>query len=154
PVASGNSWIFVLAARSGRFDGRQMRAGHTYALTSAAAGFTGPATVDRHGNVVAAAGSVEGLAIRAGRFYGRAMRAGKVYRISGGPGFAGDGGPMAQAKFNDVQGITTDGSGNLVIGDTGNHRVRVVAARSGTFYGIKMVANHVYTVAGNGSRNS
>jgi hypothetical protein len=131
-----------------------MRAGHTYPLTSAAAGFTGPATVDRHGNVIAAGGSMSVLAMRSGRFYGRAMRAGNVYRISGGPGFAGDGGPVAHAKFSGVEGITTDGSGNLVIADTSNHRVRVVAVRAGTFYGIKMLANHVYTVAGNGSRNS
>jgi hypothetical protein len=154
PVVSGDSWIFVLAARSGRFDGRRMRAGHAYPLTSASAGFTGPATVDQHGNVVAVGGSVAVLAMRSGRFYGRAMRAGKLYRISGGPGFGGDGGPVADAKFSGVHGITTDGSGNLVIADTGNHRVRVVAVRTGTYYGIKMLADHVYTVAGNGSRTS
>src|SRR5262249_33431757 len=143
PVVSGDSWIFVLAAQSGTFDGRRMRAGQTYPLTSATADFTGPATVDRHGNVVAARAAVAVLAMRSGQFYGRAMRAGKVYRISGEPGFGGDGGPIAHAKFSGVQGITTDGSGNLVIADTGHHRVRVVAVRAGTFYGIKMRADHV-----------
>ena len=33
-----------------------------------------------------------------------------------------------------------DGAGNLVIADTGNQRVRVVAASTGTFYGQAMTA--------------
>jgi hypothetical protein len=34
---------------------------------------------------------------------------------------------------------------------TDNGRVRVVAARSGTFFGVKMTAGDIYTVAGNGT---
>ena len=43
-----------------------------------------------------------------------------------------------------------DGAGNLVIADTFNYRVRVVAESSGTFYGRSMTAGDIYTVAGNG----
>ena len=43
-----------------------------------------------------------------------------------------------------------DGAGNLVIADTGNDRVRVVAASTGTFYGRAMTAGDIYTVAGTG----
>jgi len=43
-----------------------------------------------------------------------------------------------------------DHAGNLVITDTPNNRVRVVAARSGTFYGIAMTKGDIYTVGGDG----
>ena len=41
-----------------------------------------------------------------------------------------------------------DGSGNLVIADQRNERIRVVAARTGTFYGVAMAPGDIYTVAG------
>ena len=44
-----------------------------------------------------------------------------------------------------------DGAGNLVITDSANDRVRVVAAGTGTFYGQSMIAGDIYTVAGNGT---
>jgi hypothetical protein len=42
----------------------------------------------------------------------------------------------------------------MVIADTGNFRVRVVAARTGTFYGRAMTAGNIYTVAGNGMKGA
>ena len=48
--------------------------------------------------------------------------------------------------------MAVDGAGNLVIADTGNNRVRVVAASTGTFYGQAMTAGDIYTVAGDGTR--
>jgi sugar lactone lactonase YvrE len=41
-------------------------------------------------------------------------------------GFGGDGGPAVKAKLDRPHGITTDARGQLYIGDTNNHRVRVV----------------------------
>ena len=46
--------------------------------------------------------------------------------------------------------VAQDTSGNLLIADQGYQRVRVVAARTGTFYGQKMTAGDIYTVAGDG----
>jgi trimeric autotransporter adhesin len=48
-------------------------------------------------------------------------------------------------------GVTLDSSGNLIIADTGNNRVRVVAGSSGTFYGQAMTAGNIYTIAGDGT---
>jgi sugar lactone lactonase YvrE len=48
--------------------------------------------------------------------------------ISGNGGFAGDGGPAVNASLSQPEGVATDGNGNLYITDSGNCRVRKVAA--------------------------
>jgi hypothetical protein len=87
-----------------------------------------------------------------GTFYGRAMTAGDIYTIAGG-GTAGlgDGGPAISATLTDPGDVLVDGAGNLLISDTGDNRVRVVAARTGTFYGQAVTTGDIYTVAGNGT---
>ncbi|MDX1983216.1 MAG: hypothetical protein SFV51_23295 [Bryobacteraceae bacterium] len=51
---------------------------------------------------------------------------GSITRIAGGvePGFAGDGGPATEARFNNPTRLTLDSNGALVIVDAGNHRIR------------------------------
>jgi DNA-binding beta-propeller fold protein YncE len=46
--------------------------------------------------------------------------------------------------------VAIDRSGNLVIADANNQLVRVVATVTGTFYGRKMTAGHIYALAGDG----
>ncbi len=46
--------------------------------------------------------------------------------------------------------MAADAAGNVVIADTDNQRIRVVAASTGTFYGQHMTAGDIYTIAGNG----
>jgi hypothetical protein len=70
---------------------------------------------------------------------------------TGTAGTTGDGGPATKAELGAVHGIAVDGAGNLVISDQSgsfSQRVRVVAARTGTFYGRAMTARDIYTVAG------
>ena len=93
------------------------------------------------------------MAASTGTFYGQAMTAGDIYTVAGNgtPGFSGDGGPATKAELNSPRGVAADAAGNLVIADTSNHRIRVVAASTGTFYGQAMTAGDIYTVAGNGT---
>ena len=56
-------------------------------------------------------------------------------------GFSGDGGPATSAALNNPRSIGVDGSGNLFIADTNNHRVRRVDAAT----------QIINTVAGNGT---
>src|SRR6202042_1211205 len=91
---------------------------------------------------------------RTGTFYGQAMTAGDIYTVAGDgtQGFSGDGGPATSAWLHFPEEVVADGAGNLLIADTFNHRIRVVAARAGTFYGQAMTAGDIYTVAGDGTQ--
>jgi hypothetical protein len=62
----------------------------------------------------------------------------------------GDGGTAITAELASPDGLLLDASGNLVIADTGDSLIRVVAETTGTFYGQAMTAGDIYTVAGNG----
>ena len=166
-----NNRVRVMAARSGRFYGQAMTARHIYTVAGDGSfifsGDGGPATkaglsfpegvaVDRDGNLVIAdtdAHRVRVVAARSGRFYGQAMTAGDIYTVAGNgsSGDTGDGGPARDAELGFLQAVTVDGAGNLVLSDAVNSVIRVVAARSGTYYGQAMTAGDIYTVAGNGS---
>ena len=168
---AGNSRIRVVAAATGTFYRRAMTAGDIYTIagdgTAGFAGDGGPATtaelgspkgvaVDAAGNVlIADAGNsrIRVVAAATGTFYGRAMTAGDIYTIAGDgtAGFAGDSGPATAAELADPAGVTVDPSGNLLIADTNNSRIRVVAAATGTFYGRAMTAGDIYTIAGDGT---
>jgi secreted PhoX family phosphatase len=161
----------VIAASTGTFYGRAMTAGDIYTIAgNGKLGFSGdggPATsaefnepagvaVDGAGNLLIADFFNERIRVVAattGTFYGQAMTAGDVYTVAGNgtSGFAGDGGPATAAELSEPAGVAVDAEGNLVIADTDNERVRVVAASTGTFYGQAMTAGDIYTIAGNGT---
>jgi hypothetical protein len=165
-----DSRIRVVAARAGTFYGQAMKTGDIYTVagngTQGFSGDGGPATlaeiyepwdvtVDGTGNLVIADSQNERIRVVAastGTFYGQAMKAGDIYTVAGNgtAGGSGDGGPATSAELSFPQGVTVDGAGNLVIADTQNQRIRVVAARAGTFYGQAMKAGDIYTVAGTG----
>jgi trimeric autotransporter adhesin len=167
---TGNNRIRVVAASTGTFYGQAMTAGDIYTVAGTGeAGYSGdggPATsaevddpagvsVDGAGNlVIADTGNnrIRVVAASTGTFYGQAMTAGDIYTVAGtgDAGFSGDGGPATSAEVDDPAGVSVDGAGNLVIADTGNNRIRVVAASTGTFYGQAMTAGDIYTIAGNG----
>jgi hypothetical protein len=163
--------VRVVAASTGTFYGQAMTAGDIYTVAGDGhggyVGNGGPATsatlydpenvtVDGAGNlVIADTGNarVRVVAASTGRFYGQAMTAGDIYSVAGTSrsGFSGDGGPASHARLFDPQSVTVDGAGNLVIADTGNQRLRVVASSTGHFYGMAMKAHDIYTVAGDGT---
>ena len=80
-----------------------------------------------------------------------------IYAVAGDGnfGFSGDGGPATNAEIAYSGGVAVDSAGDLLIGDTGNDRVRLVAAESCASncpYGLAATTKgDIYTVAGNGS---
>jgi trimeric autotransporter adhesin len=164
---TGNQRVRVVAASTGRFYGQAMTAGDIYTVagTGTRPGYSGdggPATsaemefpagiaVDSAGNVLIADTRVRAVAAHTGSYYGQKMTAHDIYTVAGGgTGGLGDGGLATKANLS-AQDVTVDGHGNLVIADVGNYRIRVAAARSGTFYGQKMKAGDIYTIAGDGT---
>jgi hypothetical protein len=163
----GNNRVRVVAVKTGTFYGQAMHVGDIYTIAGGGTGGLGdggPATaaqlsgptgvaVDKAGNVVIADtghGRVRVAAVATGTFYGQAMAAGDIYTVAGGATSGlGDGGPATSAKVS-PNGVALDTAGNLVIAD-GQNRVRVVAVKAGTFYGVSMAAGNIYTVAGNGT---
>ena len=170
----GNERVRVVAAVAGTFYGVPMAAGDIYTIAGngrlGSSGDGGPATsaelgdpfgtaLDRSGNVLIADTYNEVIRVVAsssGVFYGQAMTAGDVYTVAGDrmTGFSGDGGPATSAKLFAPTDVAVDNSGNLVIADSGNRRIRVVADSTGTFYGRAMTAGDIYTIAGNGGDGS
>jgi trimeric autotransporter adhesin len=168
---TGNDRIRVVAESTGTFYGQAMTAGDIYTVAGNGnqgySGDGGPATaaalyypesvaVDHAGNLVIADHGnqrIRVVAAKTGTFYGQAMTAGDIYTIAGNGqrGYSGDGGPATAAKFSYPQFVAVDATGNVVIADAGNNRIRVVAAKTGTFYGQAMTAGDVYTVAGDGT---
>lgn len=127
--------------------------GNGVPATSAAVGPEG-VTHDQASNVIIGYGNeLRVIAVRTGRAYGMAMKAGDIYTVAGAgrPGYrsSGDGGPARKARM-EAEFVAVDGAGNLAFTDGNTSKIRVVAERSGTFYGIAMTAGDIYFVAGDG----
>jgi len=164
--------VLVVAATSGQFYGRSMAAGDLYVLAGTGAlgshGDGGPATdaelyspegvvIDSAGDVLVTefyGNRVRLIAASTGTAFGRNVQSGHIYTVAGtgAASSTGDGGPATSASIDQPIGVAVDAHGNLVVGDYIGDRVRVVAASSGTYYGIPMTAGDIYTVAGDGTQ--
>ncbi len=82
--------------------------------------------------------------------------ANEIFTIAGNgiASFAGDNAPALQAEVNAPDYVLIDANQNLIIADTGNNRIRCVAATTNTFYGIAMTQGDIYTIAGGGTTNA
>jgi internalin A len=165
--------VLVIAARPGAYYGLKLRAGYLYSVAGNGryldSGDGGPATSaelepsgvaeDRSADlVVVTDGSFSANVIRVvpgrtGTFFGRRMTAGLIYTIAGNRkrGYAGDSGPGTKARLSGPSGVTADQAGNVLVADGDNLRVRVVADKTGTYYGRTMKAGYIYTIAGDGN---
>jgi len=159
------SKVRVVARTTGTFYGQAMTGGDIYTIAGGghnrlsgvpalkAEVFPLGVAVDGSGNLVLAADdSVRVVAVRSGRFYGQAMKAGDIYTIAGGGHRLADRGPARSSLVN-PEGVALDRTGNVIVADGFDRRIRVVAVRAGRFYGQAMKAGDIYTVAGGGANN-
>ena len=177
-LLAGDNRVRVVAARTGAFYGRKMTARDIYTVAGNGTAFSGAggpplrAEVDNPtGVAVDSAGDiaftavrdpdsgtntvVDLIAARSGMLFGRRLTAGTLYTLGGDgiAGFRGDNGPARDAQFRIGLGtaaVAFDGAGHLLVADQVNERVRLIAVRSGRFYGRAMTAGDVYTIAGSG----
>jgi hypothetical protein len=142
-----NQRVRLVAEQTGMFYGQAVTAGNIYTIagdgTRGSSGDGGPAAkaelggpralaVDAAGDLVIAAGGndrIRVVAATTGAHYGQAMTAGHIYTAAGTgtAGFSGDGGPPTSAELGEPHGVAVDGAGNLIIADSGNGRIRMVA---------------------------
>jgi sugar lactone lactonase YvrE len=124
--------------------------------TSANLGSPLGGVLDSHGNVVFADQNNNVIRVAAavsGTFYGHSMIAGHIYTIigNGQNGDVGDGtGNMAAVEFSGPSAVVIDAQGDIIITDTDDDAVRMVAATGGLRYGEEMAAGDIYTIAGGG----
>ena len=100
----------------------------------------------------AAAAKVDVLAAHSTTAFGLRLTAGKLTVVAGTgvPGYGGDGGSAVKAALDDPSGLAIDPAGDLLVADTANCRLRLVAASTGTRFGVSVVPGRIYTVAGDG----
>ncbi len=165
--------IRMVAARTETIFGQSVNEGATYVVagggseeidsipaTSVRLGNPHGLAVDRVGNLyISDSDSNELLVVAASKetLFGQNMTAGDIYIIAGdgkacrrSTDLCGDGGYATSAEFHRPYGLALDGVGNIYVADSGDSRIRMVAAASGVHFGQSVAAGNVYTVAGNG----
>ena len=158
---TGNCRVREVPARTGTSFGHRVHAGRIITLAggrcSGANAYPPPVAlaVDTAGDLLFASASgarVEELATGTTTSFGVPVAAGRLVTLAGNgtPGFGGDGGPARQSMLADPSGIAVDPEGDLLIADTANCRLRLVAASSGMRYGVAVQRGRIYTVAGTG----
>ena len=168
-----NDIVRVVAKSNGTYFGIGMTAGHIYRIagnlnfgysgngssaTAATLGLPTGVAIDASGNLIMADTYNSALRVVAntnGTYYGVAMTAGDIYTIAGtgSPGYSGDGSAATSATMSLPSGVTIDGAGNILVSDSSNNVIRVVADSTGNgTTGVAMTAGDIYTIAGTGSQ--
>ncbi|MBO9539851.1 hypothetical protein J7643_04565 [bacterium] len=92
----------------------------------------------------------------AGNYFGKTMTAQYLYKIAGTGtmGFNGDGAYGTSSQLNAPTALRVDDMGNLIIADTGNNRVRILAAAAGNRFTLSLAAFYLYTITGGGASSA
>ena len=162
---AGNCRVREIPAKSGHRFGISMGAGQLVTIVGGPCGNTKadppPTTlaVDAAGDLFIAfapANRVEELTTANGTGFGAEVKTGRLVNVAGtgAPGFSGDGQVATTSQLDDPGGLAVDAASDLLVADTGNCRLRVVAATAGTRFGVAMAPGRIYTVAGNGTCGS
>ncbi len=151
--ASGNLYIADWANSRVRVVNRQATTQSFHGVSIAPGNIdvvVGPAGLTDSPSVALDASGNLYIAHRGGNRIQRVDTSGTVTTVTGGTqGFAD--GTLAASQYNGLAHVAVDGSGNLLIADTGNHAIRYanLGATSVTVCGVAVPAGNVRTVAGN-----
>jgi hypothetical protein len=108
---------------------------------------------------------VDVIPARTGTYYGQKMSVGFIYPIAGLGTKTGNGVPAVDSDLTGVRAVALDHAGNILVatGDEGyppgsgeysHTTVRVIAAKTGTFYGQKMIKGDIYALPGLGGASA
>ena len=156
---TGNCRVRAVPAHTGVLFGKEVHAGRIVTVAGGTCGGTHPGpsalAVDASGDLFvdyATAARIDEVPAHGTALNGASACAGTPIAVAGtgASGDSGDGGPATHAQFELPSGVAVDPSGDLLIADTGNCRLRLVAASSGVRYGVPVTRGDVVTVAGSG----
>ncbi|MBK8871068.1 MAG: hypothetical protein IPN19_08455 [Elusimicrobia bacterium] len=151
-----NHRIRFVPKYNGTYFGQAMTANYIYTIVT---GLWNPIGVSLDGDGNVYIGDRGNNRIRfvpkiSGTYFGQAMTANSLYTIAG----TGTGGfqvvnnvAATSTNLSVPSGASVDPGGNVYIADTTNHRIRFIPQSSGTYYGQAMMANYIYSIAGNGT---
>ncbi|MBK8871069.1 MAG: hypothetical protein IPN19_08460 [Elusimicrobia bacterium] len=169
-VDTSNFRIRFVPKTSGTFYGQSMVANSVYTIAgtgsfafnndggvATTAGLKNPNSVyvNSSGNIYIADSSNQRIRFipkTDGTYFGQSWTANHMYTLTGDgtATYGGDGGPAVSGQVS-PRHVSTDRDGNVYIADTGNHRIRFIPLTDGTYFGVSMTANYIYTIAGNGT---
>lgn len=164
--------VRFMPATAGTYFGRAMRPWTTYTIAGTGAnsdsGDGGPATaatfrsptgiaVDSQGNVFvvdSSASRIRVIPAVGGAMFGLpSVTPGNIYTVAGNglTGAPTDNVAGTASRLRNPRYLALDPAGNVVFGDTANHRVRVVHRNAGTYYGTAAAAGIIRTIVGTGA---
>ncbi|HVT41668.1 MAG TPA: NHL repeat-containing protein, partial [Acidimicrobiales bacterium] len=146
--------VYVAEATAQRV--QEIRAGGTAGLfTVVGSGLDQPTSVavDESGDVFIADTAhcrVVALPARDTMLFGQVVRAGQLSTVAGTGtcGTTGQGGPAHSAELWNPVGVALDPDGNLLVADSGDQSVLLIAVRSGTDFGTTVGAGDIAVVLG------
>jgi sugar lactone lactonase YvrE len=156
--------IRMIVNQSGTYFGKAMTANEVYTLAgtgtpsstdgpldSATFSTPGGIALDDEGNlyIIESSGRrVRMIVKQSGTYFGKPMTGNQVNTLAG-SGLSGfQDGALDTAQFRSPAGITVDDAGNVYVGDTFNHAIRMIPKESGTYLGKAVTANQVTTIVG------
>jgi sugar lactone lactonase YvrE len=178
---TGGHRVAYVPAASGTYFGVAMFAGYLYAIAgTGTAGFSGDGAAgtsakvnapegiafDANGNVYFADTAnhvvrVINKSTASASFFGAgAITAGQIQTVAGtgtSSGNTGDGAVATSAKLSSPRGVGFDSTGDLIISDTGNNRLRMVPADNSNHYSASPAMNHsnyIWNLAGSSAGSS
>ena len=157
---TGNCRVREVPAKSGLSFGHRVHAGHIVTLAGGRCGTDADPppsalALDPSGDLFIASGPgerVEELPAHSNSMFGEPVTAGRLAVVAGTgiAGYSGDGGAAVRSELDDPSGLAVDPAGDLLVADTANCRLRLVAASSGSRFGVDLRRGQIDTVAGNG----
>jgi RHS repeat-associated protein len=164
---TANNAVRFVAQGAGTYFGQPLSAGEITAIagngtagssgdgaaaTSAELHAPGGVAVDSAGDLaIADTGNskIRFIPLTTATFYGQSMTAEDIYTVAGNGSCGYSNGAATSSQMCSPGGVSFDAGGDLVIADTDNQTVRFVPKASGSYYGQSMMANDIYTIAGN-----
>ena len=86
--------------------------------------------------------------------FGQAVVDGNIYTLAGvgTQAYSGDTGSALAAQLNNPEELAINNIGDIFLSDSNN--IRVVVSTNNTLFGVNVVANNIYSIAGNGFNNT